>query len=141
MLADCRIPVPSAAKERPAGRRGVRNSRCPLNGHRLLAYCPPFFFSRRGLVRQPYLMVLGFLPALAIPGERAAPSTPIVTASAPGVWQIDPAPDGERVGFAARTTLDRTSFGVTWNRAVEGGAAMPGDDVKVEINVEAVRQR
>lgn len=50
-------------------------------------------------------------------------------------------PDGERVGFEASTTLDRTAFGVTWNRAAEGGGAMLGDDVEVEIAVEAVRLR
>jgi len=48
-------------------------------------------------------------------------------------------PDGERVGFEATTTIDRTAFGVTWNRAVEGGGAMLGDEVEVEITVEAVR--
>ena len=48
-------------------------------------------------------------------------------------------PDGERVGFEATTKLDRTAYGVTWNRAVEGGGAMLGDEVEVEITVEAVR--
>lgn len=48
-------------------------------------------------------------------------------------------PDGERVGFEATTKIDRTAFGVTWNRAMEGGGAMLGDDVDVEITVEAVR--
>lgn len=49
-------------------------------------------------------------------------------------------PDGERAGFEATTTIDRTAFGVTWNRAAEGGGAMLGDDVEVEIVVEAVRR-
>lgn len=48
-------------------------------------------------------------------------------------------PDGERAGFEAATTIDRTAFGVTWNRAAEGGGAMLGDEVEVEISVEAVR--
>jgi len=48
-------------------------------------------------------------------------------------------PDGERVGFEATATIDRTQYGVTWNRAMEGGGAMLGDDVEVEITVEAVR--
>lgn len=47
----------------------------------------------------------------------------------------------ERVGFEAKTTIDRTQFGVTWNRALEGGGAMLGDDVEVEITVEAVKAR
>jgi polyisoprenoid-binding protein YceI len=44
---------------------------------------------------------------------------------------------GQRVGFEATTTIDRTAYGVTWNRAAEGGGAMLGDEVKIEINVEA----
>ena len=48
-------------------------------------------------------------------------------------------PDAERVGFEATTKVDRTAFGVAWNRAMEGGGAMLGDEVEVEISVEAVR--
>jgi polyisoprenoid-binding protein YceI len=51
------------------------------------------------------------------------------------------AAQGDRVGFEASTTINRTDFGVTWNRAAEGGGAMLGDDVKVEINIEAVRAK
>lgn len=47
----------------------------------------------------------------------------------------------ERIGFAARTRIDRTDFGVTWNRAVEGGGVMLGDDVDIEIAVEAVKRQ
>ena len=46
---------------------------------------------------------------------------------------------GDRVGFEASTTIDRTAFGVKWNRAAEGGGAMLGDEVRIEIAVEAVR--
>jgi len=46
---------------------------------------------------------------------------------------------GDRVSFEAATTINRTEFGVTWNRAVEGGGAMLGDDVEVEISLQAVR--
>lgn len=48
---------------------------------------------------------------------------------------------GDRVGFEATTTVNRLDYGVKWNRAVEGGGAMLGDDVKIEITVEAVRAR
>ena len=47
---------------------------------------------------------------------------------------------GDRVGFEASTTVNRMDYGVSWNRAVEGGGAMLGDEVKIEINIEAVRQ-
>ena len=44
---------------------------------------------------------------------------------------------GQKVGFEASTTINRMDFGVSWNRAAEGGGAMLGDEVKVEISVEA----
>ena len=37
---------------------------------------------------------------------------------------------------AATTTINRLDYGVKWNRAVEGGGVMLGDEVKIEINVE-----
>jgi polyisoprenoid-binding protein YceI len=45
----------------------------------------------------------------------------------------------ERVGFDASVMVNRLDYGVKWNRAVEGGGMMLGDDVKIEIAVEAVR--
>jgi len=50
--------------------------------------------------------------------------------------------EGERprAGFEVVTTLNRLDYGVSWNRMLEGGGAMLGDDVEVRINVEAVRQ-
>ena len=48
---------------------------------------------------------------------------------------------GDRIGFEASTTVNRIDYGVKWNRAAEGGGAMLGDDVKVEINIEAVRAK
>lgn len=45
-----------------------------------------------------------------------------------------------RVGFEATTRIDRTAFGVTWNRALEGGGVMLGDEVEIELAVEAVRR-
>ena len=47
----------------------------------------------------------------------------------------------DRVGFDATLTINRLDYGVKWNRAVEGGGVMLGDDVKIEINVEAVKAR
>lgn len=45
-----------------------------------------------------------------------------------------------RVGFEASTKIDRTAFGVTWNRALEGGGVMLGDEVEIELAVEATRR-
>ncbi|MBC7673101.1 MAG: YceI family protein, partial [Polaromonas sp.] len=47
----------------------------------------------------------------------------------------------DRVGFDASTTINRLDYGVKWNRVVEGGGVTLGDEVKIEINVEAVRAK
>lgn len=44
-----------------------------------------------------------------------------------------------KVGFSASTTINRLDWGITWNRAVEGGGVVLGDEVTIDINVEAAR--
>jgi polyisoprenoid-binding protein YceI len=52
-----------------------------------------------------------------------------------------PGRDGrDRVGFEFTTTINRLGYGVSWNRTVEGGGLMLGDEVTIEISIEAVRQ-
>ncbi|MCC6807051.1 MAG: YceI family protein [Deltaproteobacteria bacterium] len=46
----------------------------------------------------------------------------------------------ERVGFTAKTSVDRKDFGLTWNQVLEAGGVMVGDRVTIEIEVEAVKQ-
>lgn len=46
----------------------------------------------------------------------------------------------ERIGFEANTTINRLDHKVTWNRAIEGGGLMLGDEVEINITIEAVRQ-
>lgn len=45
----------------------------------------------------------------------------------------------QRVGATATTKLNRKDFGLTWNAALETGGVMVGDEVKVTIDIEAVR--
>ena len=45
-----------------------------------------------------------------------------------------------RAGFEVTTTLNRLDYGVVYNRVLEGGGTMLGDDVEIRINVEAIRQ-
>jgi len=47
---------------------------------------------------------------------------------------------GERIAFTATTELDREDFGLTWNQALETGGVLVGRKVKVELDVQAVRQ-
>jgi len=54
--------------------------------------------------------------------------------------QVAGTPGHRRIGFEASTTIDRMDYGVTWNRAAEGGGLTLGDDVEISIAVEAVEQ-
>ena len=47
---------------------------------------------------------------------------------------------GERIGFSATTKFDRRDFGLTYNQALESGGVVVGHEVKVSIEVEAVKQ-
>ncbi len=46
---------------------------------------------------------------------------------------------GERVAFSAKTRLDRRDFGLMWNQALETGGILVSNEVKIEIEVQAVR--
>lgn len=45
-----------------------------------------------------------------------------------------------RIGFEATTTVNRMDYGVSWNRAAEGGGAVLSDEVQIEISVAAVEK-
>jgi polyisoprenoid-binding protein YceI len=46
----------------------------------------------------------------------------------------------ERAGYSARTSIDRSDYGLTWNQVLETGGVMVGDRIEIEIEVEAVKQ-
>lgn len=46
---------------------------------------------------------------------------------------------GERISFTAVTSIDRTDFGLTWNQALEAGGVLVSDEVKVTLDIQAVR--
>ncbi|HEX5725080.1 MAG TPA: YceI family protein [Longimicrobiaceae bacterium] len=46
---------------------------------------------------------------------------------------------GERVSFSAATKLDRRDFGLTWNQALETGGILVGNEIRVAIEVQAVK--
>lgn len=53
----------------------------------------------------------------------------------------EPGMDGKSVhrGFSATTTINRKDFGLTWNGTLKSGDNVLGDDVKIELDVEAVQ--
>ena len=47
---------------------------------------------------------------------------------------------GQRLGFSAHTEIDRENWGLTWNVALETGGVLVGKKIRLELNVEAVKQ-
>jgi polyisoprenoid-binding protein YceI len=45
-----------------------------------------------------------------------------------------------RAGLSATTKLKRKDFGIVWNKAMDGGGVVVGDDIDVAIEVEGVRR-
>jgi polyisoprenoid-binding protein YceI len=39
----------------------------------------------------------------------------------------------------ASLTINRTDYGLTWNRTLESGGVLVGEEVKIDLNVEAVK--
>ena len=43
----------------------------------------------------------------------------------------------EKAGFELSTTLNRQDYGMTWNKTLDQGGVLVGDEVKVQVSVEA----
>lgn len=58
-----------------------------------------------------------------------------------GPTQVVKDPMGNtKVGATATTTIDRKDFGIVWNKTLDGGGIMVGDEIDVTIDVEAVKK-
>ncbi len=44
-------------------------------------------------------------------------------------------------GFQTTATINRKDFGIVWNKALDNGGYMLGDDVTVDINIEAAPKK
>jgi len=49
-------------------------------------------------------------------------------------WGLD------RVAYSAEVTIDRRDWGVTWSQALETGGLLVGNDIKIEISIQATRK-
>lgn len=45
-----------------------------------------------------------------------------------------------RAAFSATTKINRKDFGVNWNKTLDNGGLLVGDDVELELNVEAIEK-
>lgn len=50
-------------------------------------------------------------------------------------------PTGDQVaGFTAKARLNRSEFGLKWNKALEAGGVLVGDEVRITVDTELIRQ-
>ena len=47
---------------------------------------------------------------------------------------------GVRAGYELSTTVNRKDYGISWNRALDSGGLVLGDDVEVTVNLEVIKQ-
>jgi len=45
-----------------------------------------------------------------------------------------------RAGASATAKIKRSDFGLTWNKALETGGVLVGDDIAISIDIEAVKE-
>ena len=64
----------------------------------------------------------------------------VLAVEGPTPEQTDPW-GNERVGASASTKIKRSDFNMTWNALLEAGGVTVGDEVKIHIDVELIRQK
>jgi polyisoprenoid-binding protein YceI len=52
----------------------------------------------------------------------------------------DPMSGAEKIGFSAEGKIKRSDFGLTWNAALETGGVLVGDEIKINIEIEAGKE-
>lgn len=86
------------------------------------------FVSKRVEKRGDKLVALGTLTMKGVAKEIELPFT-VAKVAGPRGTQV--------LGVQAETTLNRFDYGVQWNRLMEGGGAVVGNEVRIELNLEA----
>ena len=47
----------------------------------------------------------------------------------------------ERAGFSLTTTVNRKDYGINWNKALDNGGFLVGDEVTINVNLEAQKAK
>ena len=76
--------------------------------------------------------VIGTLTIRDVAHELTLPVTHLGSAKDP--W------GNERLGFETEITINRKTFGLNWNAALETGGFLVGDEVKISASIQAVGQ-
>jgi len=77
--------------------------------------------------------VTGTLTIRGVSKEVTLPVTVLGEAKDP--WGND------RIGFETTITLNRKDYNILWNQTLDAGGYILGDDVKVTINIEAIKKK
>jgi len=97
-----------------------------VDEHPTLTFTSTRIVARRG----QEFDVIGTLTIRGIAKEITLPVTFLGTAKDP--W------GNERIGFEAEVTINRKDFGLTWNAALETGGFLVGDEVKINVSIQAI---
>ena len=81
--------------------------------------------SEDGFVMHGALTMLGVTKEIDIPFEFLG--------AGPDPW------GSIRAGFSGKVTIDRKDFGMEWNKSMDKGGFILGEDVEIEIEIEAVQ--
>ncbi|AIE60154.1 YceI family protein [Bacillus methanolicus] len=46
----------------------------------------------------------------------------------------------EKAGFSAEGKINRSDYGLTWNAALETGGVLVGDQIKISLSIEAIKE-
>lgn len=76
--------------------------------------------------------VVGDLTIHGVTKEVTLPSTFLGNAKDP--W------GNARVGFESELAVNRKEFGLNWNAALEAGGFLVGDDIKISLSVQGIKQ-
>jgi polyisoprenoid-binding protein YceI len=76
---------------------------------------------------------------LAVTGNltMAGVTKPVTLDVTIGGFMPDMRPGGQRAGFEAKGKVNRQDFGIIWNKTLDAGGVVLGEDVDITINVEA----
>lgn len=77
---------------------------------------------------------------LAVTGQLTIKGVtrPVELIGTVGGFGVDPW-GNERVALELRGAVDRRDFGLTWNKALETGGALVADQVRIEIDISAIK--
>ena len=65
---------------------------------------------------------------------------PVVLAFENGGAATDPY-GNKRVGLGLTGKINRTDFGISWNKALETGGVIVGEEVKIDVALEGILQK